>query len=284
MCVGRILPPLCLVWFALSSEEGSGKDLEVDVHSEAGFSAADSAGVKISDVVFKSTLDGTDQRYVLMLPPSFDPTMEHDVIIALHGHGADRWQFVKDERSEATAFRTFAAKYSMIAISPDYRAKTSWMGASAEADLVQVIEEVTQKYRTRKVFLIGGSMGGTSALTFAALHPDMIDGVTSMNGHANHLEYDNFQKAISESFGGQKNVIPEEYKKRSAEYWPERLTMPIAFTVGEHDKSVPPQSVMRLATVLKALKRKVMIIVHPEGGHSTRFHEAMAAMEFMIKP
>lgn len=124
-------------------------------------------------------------------------------------------------------------------------------------------------------------MGGTSALTFAALHPDMIQGVTSMNGHANHLEYENFQKAIAESFGGQKHEIPEEYKKRSAEYWPERLTMPIAFTVGENDKSVPPESAIRLATVLKALQRKVMIIVHPEGGHSTPFHEAMAALEYM---
>ena len=60
-------------------------------------------------------------------------------------------------------------------------------------------------------------------MTFAAIHPERVDGVASMNGTANHLEYENFQDAIAESFGGTKAKIPREYKKRSAEYWPERL-------------------------------------------------------------
>ena len=36
-----------------------------------------------------------------------------------------------------------------------------------------------------------------SSLTFAALHPDLIDGVASLNGTANHLEYEQFQDAIA---------------------------------------------------------------------------------------
>ncbi len=236
----------------------------------------------ISDIAFKADIDGTDQRYVEILPNQFMSSNEHDLIIGLHGHGSDRWQFAKEERSECLAFRTFALQRNMIAISPDYRAKTSWMGPNAEADLVQIIQDIKKKYAINRVFIVGGSMGGTSALTFAVLHPDMVDGITSMNGHANHLEYENFQDAIIESFGGTKEQIPLEYKKRSAEYWPERLTMPIAFTVGENDKSVPPESVIRLARVLQKIKHKVMIINHSGGGHSTNFHEAMAAMEFML--
>jgi hypothetical protein len=50
------------------------------------------------DVVFKSKLDGTDQRYVDVLPDEFDVEKPHSVLIALHGHGSDRWQFVKDGR------------------------------------------------------------------------------------------------------------------------------------------------------------------------------------------
>ena len=38
--------------------------------------------------------------------------------------------------------------------------------------------------------------GRVGRLTFAALHPDLVDGVMSMNGTANFLEYDNFQDAI----------------------------------------------------------------------------------------
>ena len=62
--------------------------------------------------------------------------------------------------------------------------------------------------------LSGGSMGATSALTFTALHPDLVDGVVAFNGHANHVEYTNFQEAIQLAFGGTKEAVPEEYKKR----------------------------------------------------------------------
>ena len=50
------------------------------------------------DIAFKSTLDGTEQRYVEMLPDSFEPMDAHDVLIAFHGHGSDRWHFIRDMR------------------------------------------------------------------------------------------------------------------------------------------------------------------------------------------
>lgn len=234
------------------------------------------------DVAFIAGIDGTEQFYMEMLPAGFDQNKKYDLIIGLHGHGSDRKQFATDKRPECAAFREFAAKHGMIAVTPDYRAKTSWMGPKAEADLVQIINALKSKYQINRVFITGGSMGGTSALTFAALHPDMIDGVAAMNGHADHLEYENFQDAIAESFGGSKAEIPEEYKKRSAGYWPEKLTMPVAFTVSGNDTSVPPGSALRLAAALKKLNRKVMVINRPQGGHATNFDDGIAVMEFML--
>ncbi len=81
-------------------------------------------------------------------------------------------------------------------------------------------------------------------------------GVAAMNGMANHLEYQGFPEAIAESFGGPKTAIPEEYKKRSAEYWPERLTMPVGLSTGGRDDVVPPESVRRLADVLCTIPRE----------------------------
>ena len=158
-----------------------------------------------------------------------------------------------------------AAARGMIFVSPDYRAKTSWMGPKAEADLLQILDKLKAEYRIGKTVLCGGSMGGSSALTFAARHPRLVDGVVAMNGTANHLEYGNFQEAIAESYGGPKTKIPAEYKKRSAEYWPERFTMPVGITTGGRDQSVPPSSVLRLAEVLKKIGRKVLVI-HREDG------------------
>ncbi len=234
------------------------------------------------DVAFKADIDGTEQYYMEMLPADFDQNLKYDLIIGLHGHGSDRRQFATDTRSECASFRDFAAKHGMIAVTPDYRAKTSWMGPQAEADMVQIIGDLKKKHKIDRVFLVGGSMGGASALTFAALHPDMVDGVTSMNGLANHLEYDQFQDAIAASFGGTKDKVPDEYKKRSAEFFPEKLTMPVAFTVGGNDTVVPPDSVKRLADSLAKLKQKVLFINRPTGGHATNYEDGIEAMEFMI--
>lgn len=236
----------------------------------------------VEDVAFAADCDGSTQRYVLMLPKGFAAAEEHDVLIALHGHGSDRWQFAKDPRDECRAARDAAAAHHMIFVSPDYRAKTSWMGPKAEADVVQIIGDLRSRYRVGRVVICGGSMGGASCLTFAVRHPELIAGVASMNGTANHLEYERFQDAIRESFGGGKADVPLEYKNRSAEYWPERLTMPVGITAGGKDASVPPQSVVRLADVLRKMGRPVLLIYRETGGHSTSYEHARRILDHAI--
>lgn len=236
----------------------------------------------LTDTAFKSKLDGTDQRYVFVLPEGFDPKQSYSVLIALHGHGSDRWQFVKDDRDECRAARDIAKRHKLIYISPDYRAKTSWMGPKAEADVVQILEQLKAKFRLDKIIISGGSMGGTGALTFAAMHPDLVDGVVALNATANLVEYDQFQDAIAESFGGTKQDKLDEYHKRSAELHPERLTMPIAMTTGGKDRTVPPDSVLRLTKALEKDKRKVKLIHQPEGEHSTTYADATTAFEFVL--
>jgi pimeloyl-ACP methyl ester carboxylesterase len=244
---------------------------------------AEADQLQSTDVAFTAACDGTEQRYVLMLPAGFKADQPHDLLIALHGHGSDRWQFARDPRDECRAARDVAAAHDMIYVSPDYRAKTSWMGPKAEADLVQIIGELKRQHRIGRVFLCGGSMGGTSSLTFAALHAELVDGVAAMNGTANHVEFAGFQDAIAASFGGSKTEIPDEYKKRSAEFWPERFTMPVGITAGGKDAIVPPQSVVRLANILTASGRNVLLIQREEGGHSTNYDDAKAILEFVIQ-
>ena len=234
------------------------------------------------DVVFTSKLDQTQQRYVIVLPEEFDARAAHALMIALHGHGSDRWQFVKEGRDECRAARDAATAEKMIFVSPDYRARTSWMGPAAEADLRQVLDELRVKYRIGRVLLTGGSMGGTGALTFAALHPQDIDGVVSMNGTANLVEYDQFQEAIAASFGGSKQQRPDEYRQRSAELNSARLSMPIALTTGGQDRLVPADSVLRLAERLATRDRRVRLIHRPAIGHETKYADAMEAFAFVF--
>lgn len=237
----------------------------------------------IEDVVFTATCDGSEQYYALILPEGFRRESARDVLIALHGHGFDRWQFIRDPRDECRAARDVAAEHGMIFISPDYRAPTSWMGPKAEADLVDIITSARKEHGIDRVFLCGGSMGGASSLTFTGLHPDLVDGVAAMNGIANHVEYENFQDAIRQSFGGSKSDVPEEYRRHSAEYHAEHFTMPVGLTTGGRDTSTPPESVHRLAGAIRKTHPNVLLIHREDAGHGTNYEDARAILEFVIQ-
>jgi pimeloyl-ACP methyl ester carboxylesterase len=238
---------------------------------------------RVEDVAMVAGCDRSTQRYVIVYPQDFQPGRTSDVLVALHGHGSDRWQYVRDPRDECRSARDAAAAHRMLFVSPDYRARTSWMGPKAEGDMLQILAELKGRFKIGKVIFCGGSMGGSSVLTFAALHPELVDGVVSMNGTANHLEYENFQDSIRDSFGGTKAQVPLEYKRRSAEYWPERLLMPIGITLGGKDNLVPPGSVLRLAAVLKKLQPDVLLVYREATGHSTNYADGRTVLDFVIE-
>lgn len=235
-----------------------------------------------NDVAFTASYDGSTQRYVVILPDGFNPAQSNDVLVCLHGHGSDRWQYVNVVRGETSAARDTARQYGMIFVSPDYRATTSWMGPAAEADMVQIIAALKQQYTVGRILMTGASMGGSSALTFTALHPELVDGVVALNGLADHVSFNNFQDAIAASFGGTKAQVPNEYYTRSALYFPERFTMPLAITAGGLDTTVPPQSVMQLAQTVQTNNPHVRIDYSPSRGHSTDYAASLAAYQYVV--
>ena len=234
------------------------------------------------DVSFRAGCDGTEQKYVILFPDGFSADKPHVALMVLHGHGSDRWQFVKDSRGECRAARDVATEHGMLFVSPDYRAKTSWMGPKAEADVLQIITELRRRLRVTTIILCGGSMGGASALIFTALHPDLVSGVVSLNGTANLVEFAGFTDAIAASFGGTKAEAPDEYRRRSAEFQPEHFTMPVAATTGGKDRVVPDDSVRRLFDTVKTKNSNVLLIHRPDGGHSTSYEDSKTAIEFVV--
>ena len=230
-----------------------------------------------------TAFDNTEQLYFEYLPSCFDESKISTLIIALHGHGSDLGQVFNGVYAEFNAIIDVAEGHNAIVISPQYRGTTSWMGPAAEKDVKQIIVEQKDKRRIDRVLITGASMGGSSSLTFASLHPELVDAVVAMNGTANHLEYERFQDAISDSFGGSKIEIPMEYKKRSAEYFPEKfLGKTLAITLGSLDTVVEPDSARRLALVLKKIGGDVLLIERENEGHRTNYSDAKEALEYVF--
>lgn len=234
------------------------------------------------DVTFLADLDQTEQSYVVRLPNGFDPGREYDIVVVLHGLGGDRFDIIVGQNC-ARALRDVADERNLIVVSPDYRARDSWMSPAAEADLLQILRDVKKEYKVKRTFWNGTSMGGTSVLAFAVLHPELVDGVMSNIGQANFLEFKNFRDNIERVFGGNKQEAFDVYKSRSAEYYPERLTMPLALYVGMHDEAVPPHSVLRLNDVLKEMgKTDLLMMVNPDVGHLQTYEDTKRGLEFII--
>lgn len=234
-----------------------------------------------TDVTFKARFDGSEQHYLEMLPAGFIASEPHSLMIALHGGGSDRHQYATDPRDECKGARDVAAKYSMVYISPDCRGKGAYMGPAAESDMLQIIRDTRKKYKIDRVFLVGASMGAMNALTFTVLHPELVSGVSAQNAHVNYLEHHG--ESVEQSFGGTPREVFAEYKKRSAEYWPEKFTMPVAITIGGKDPLVAPDSARRFIAVLKDIGKKALLIEKPDGSHITNYEDTVAALEFVIQ-
>jgi hypothetical protein len=80
-----------------------------------------------------------------------------------------------------------------------------------------------------------------------------------------------------------KKAAFQEYKKRSAEYWPERFQMPLAMTLSGKDTIVPPNSALGLGKVLQTLQAPVRVIYREEVGHVTEYKDAIASFEYVFE-
>jgi dipeptidyl aminopeptidase/acylaminoacyl peptidase len=69
-------------------------------------------------------------------------------------------------------------------------------------------------------------------------------------------------------FGGTPETALEEYTKRSPNYWPEKINVPLLIIQGTDDEHVPIREVKDLAEKLKSLNKVHDLVIYPEGDHT----------------
>lgn len=191
------------------------------------------------------------------------------LVICLHGSKSHQDQGMTHTIYQ-NAFGHWAEVFNAnraIYICPEYRGN-SWMSAAAESDLVEIIQWAEQRYEPERILLMGGSMGGTSALIFAARWAELLDGVIALCPATDVREmYPAFSEQLCAAYGGTPTQLPEEYLSRSTRCSPGKLpALPIAIVHGSDDLVIPVHHSRELVALLQREANTHIFYHEVEGG------------------
>jgi phospholipase/carboxylesterase len=133
----------------------------------------------------------------LHLPENYDPTRSYTLVIGLHGRGdwaenfAALWRnierkefifLVPEAPYEMKDAGLYGPGYSWFYLIPD---KKTWEFADplTADNIISAAEQISAKYKTGRVYLLGFSQGVSAAFMTAYQKPDMFDGLIAFAGH-----------------------------------------------------------------------------------------------------
>jgi len=208
---------------------------------------------------------GKNKVYV-WLPFEYAPEKKYALIVFLHGRGAPNPaqtpNFSNLHSREFSDFRKESLARWYILAAPAY-GSDSWMNLAGEEIVLEVIEGLKARLSldSRRLYVMGVSMGGGAALIFAARHPDMIAAVCDVMGVTDFARFFNagsYQRSIGQAFGGSPQEKPDFYRAQSGLYQTDVLkNIPILIIHGDRDNVVPSSHSETLYEKLKEQKGTV---------------------------
>ncbi len=232
----------------------------------------------VTRLVFCSSLDGRED-YALLYPAARGRTY----LVCIHGYGSHGDQLYVRADLRRDWWPEFQARGVGI-LTPNIR-DNSWMSPPAAADLSSLLDFLRVRHGAETFVLFGGSMGGTSVLVYAVLHPEDVAGVAALcpatDVAARHEWCKRYScealpagisAAIAEAYGGTPAEIPEVYDRHSCLAHADRLTMPVYLAHGDADPVIPVTESRALAALLRA---RILKYREVPGGH----HDSPLALD-----
>jgi dipeptidyl aminopeptidase/acylaminoacyl peptidase len=221
---------------------------------------------------FESSFDGSTQSF---LEKDFGPDERGAtrlVFVYLHGASSHQEQGMTAGIYGGT-FERWAAELAgrrAVYICPEYRGN-SWMGPAAEADLLDILNVVNQRFPGRRLIFAGGSMGGTSALIFASRHPEKLDGVIALCPATDPaLMFHVFPDHFLESYGGSPDDVPKVFLDRKSRTRVDALSsLPLVIVHGSSDAIIGVEHSRILVSKLQESGAPYHYTEIPEGDHDS---------------
>ncbi len=206
-------------------------------------------------------------------------------IIFIHGHGSNGDQlFTRRDLRERwlPAFRDSGAGILCANLRDN-----AWMGPAAAADMHDLLNYLRAEHGMKKTIFCSGSMGGSSNLTYAVLHPEDVSGLIIRGAATDLSSYYRWCKtqkrpiiheiaeAIRNSYGGTPDEKPDLYLRHSALANAEKLVMPLFLIHGGADEIIPVEQARSLADKMKNCKNFSYTEI-PGGNHDSPLAEKVS--------
>lgn len=122
-----------------------------------------------------------------------------------------------------------------------------------------------------RIYMVGYSRGGM--MTYLALtKTDKIRSACVIGGISDLFMTEknrpDMKSVFMDLIGGNSTQLPEEFKRRSAIYYANKIDTPILILHGESDKRVSYLQARKMADELKKYGKVYKLIIYPEGNHS----------------
>lgn len=206
------------------------------------------------------------------------PKGEGKYPIIIYNRGGNR-EYGKIKAKDLAYF-SYLSSQGYVVLASQYRGNDGSegqeeFGGEDVNDVLNLINVAKTLPYTRKdeIFMLGHSRGGM--MTYLAIKygadikaAAVIGGVSDTIASYNERGYA-MKKVFVELIGGTPDEYPEEYKKRSAFYWPEKINKPILILHGEKDTrtNVISQAQKLVDEFEEIGKTDYKFVIYPEGNH-----------------
>jgi predicted esterase len=204
--------------------------------------------------------DGDQEfRYLIQLPPEYDPTRRYPCIVTLHGAGStpadqiDWWAGPWDAGKQIRVGQATRRGYIVLAPAWGTPSQTRYeYGWHEHAAVLSSLRDAIRCFRidTDRVFLSGHSMGGDAAWDIGLAHPDVWAGVLPVAATA------------------------DKYVTR---YWKNAKGLPLYFVAGQLDGNKIAANARDLDRYMRYVGFDAMYVEYQGRGHE-HFHEEIMRM------
>lgn len=212
-------------------------------------------------------------------------------VVCIHGHGSHEDQiFTGKNWPDLTALKQKLLREGFGILSPNLFGNL-WMAPKAVDTLAALIAHCRGKYGWRKIILDSGSMGASSNLVFAMLHPELVDAVCGSGQVTDLARYvrwcdstapdspcHGIAAAIREAYGHSLPLM----EAHSAFLHVERLNMPLFLSHGALDAIIPVAESRALVGKL-AEKKDLLFREIPNGDHDSSLCHLSEHLDLALK-